>query len=67
MADYLGVDEKLVRDHFSKGPTERRQTTRGSQVPPYERLLLNSLLVSQAAREGVSPQLSENGRWWIAS
>ena len=59
VADYLGVDEKLVRDHFSKGPTAPRQTTRGSQVPPYERLLLNSLLVSQAAREGVIPQLSE--------
>lgn len=31
----------------------------GPQVPPYERLLLNSLLVSQAARDAVIPPLSE--------
>jgi DNA primase len=59
VADYLGVDEKLVRDHFSKGSAERRQVNRGPQVPPYERLLLNSLLASHAAREGVIPQLCE--------
>jgi DNA primase len=59
VADYLGVDEKLVRDHFSKGSGERRQVNRGPQVPPNERLLLNSLLASQAAREGVIPQLRE--------
>jgi DNA primase len=59
VADYLGVDEKLVRDHFSKGSTERRQVNQGPQVPPYERLLLNSLLASQAAREAVIPQLRE--------
>ena len=29
VADYLGVDEKLVRDHFSKGSAERRQASRG--------------------------------------
>jgi tetratricopeptide (TPR) repeat protein len=31
----------------------------GPQVPPYERLLLNSLLVSQVAREAAIPQLRE--------
>ena len=59
VADYLGVDEKLVRDHFSKGSTERRQVHHGPQVPPYERLLLNSLLASEVAREGVIPELRE--------
>ena len=58
VADYLGVDEKLVRDYFAKGSEERRQTIRSSQVPPYERLLLNALLVSQAARDAVIPDLS---------
>jgi len=58
VADYLGVDEKLVRDHFAKGSEERRQTVRAAVVPPYERLLLNSLLVSQAARDAVIPELS---------
>ena len=59
VADYLGVDEKLVRDHFSKGSAVERPVSRGPQVPPYERLLLNSLLASEAAREAVIPQLSE--------
>jgi DNA primase len=58
VADYLGVDEKLVRDYFAKGSEERRQTVRGAQVPPYEHLLLNSLLVSQAARDAVIPELN---------
>jgi DNA primase len=59
VADYLGVDEKLVRDYFAKGSEDRRQTNHGPQVPPYERLLLNSLLASEAARASVIPQLSE--------
>jgi DNA primase len=59
VADYLGVDEKLVRDHFSKGSAEQRQANRGPQVPPNERLLLNSLLGSQSAREAVVPELSQ--------
>ncbi len=59
VADYLGVDEKLVRDYFAKGSEERRQVNHGPQVPPYERLLLNSLLVSAGARASVIPQLSE--------
>jgi DNA primase len=59
VADYLGVDEKLVRDYFAKGSEERRQVSHSPQVPPYERLLLNSLLVSQAARDAVIPPLSE--------
>jgi DNA primase len=59
VADYLGVDEKLVRDYFAKGSEERRQVHHGPQVPPYERLLLNALLVSEGARSSVIPQLSE--------
>ena len=57
VAGYLGVDEKLVRDHFSKGVAERRQVSRGPHVPPNERLLLNSLLASEAARESAIPEL----------
>jgi DNA primase len=57
VANYLGVDEKLVRDHFSKGTAERRQVHRGPEVPPYERLLLNSLLASERARTEVIPEL----------
>ncbi len=59
VADYLGVDEKLVRDHFAKGSEERRQVNTGPKVPPYERLLLNSLLASREARAQVIPSLAE--------
>jgi DNA primase len=59
VADYLGVDEKLVRDYFAKGSQERRQVNQRPHVPAYERLLLNSLLGSEAAREAVVPQLRE--------
>lgn len=57
VADYLGVDEKLVRDHFSQGSAERRSVSRGPAVPPNERLLLNALLVSENARAEAIPQL----------
>jgi DNA primase len=46
VADYLGVDEKLVRDHFSKGAVEHPAPARRAVVPATERLLLNSLLAS---------------------
>ncbi|HLG94905.1 MAG TPA: DNA primase [Bryobacteraceae bacterium] len=58
VADYLGVDEKLVRDHFSQGSAERRTVSRGPVVPPNERLLLNALLVSETARQETIPHLS---------
>ncbi len=57
VANYLGVDEKLVRDYFSTGTAERRQASRGPGAPPNERLLLNSLLASEAARMEVIPHL----------
>jgi DNA primase len=59
VADYLGVDEKLIRDHFSKGSSAKEPAKRGPQVPPNERLLLNSLLASAAAREAVIPELRD--------
>jgi len=59
VADYLGVDEKLVRDHFSKGTAERRVVNRAPIVPPNERLLLNSLLGSERARADVVPALRD--------
>jgi DNA primase len=58
VADYLGVDEKLVRDHFSKGTAERPSTPRRPEVPPAERLLLHALLSSDTARAQTIPELS---------
>jgi DNA primase len=58
VADYLGVDEKLIRDHFSRGSTEREPAPRRPSIPPYERLLLHALLVSETAREETIPELS---------
>ena len=57
VADYLGVDEKLVRDHFSRGTAVQRGVSRGPVVPPNERLLLNALLASEDARAEAIPQL----------
>jgi len=58
VADYLGVDEKLVRDHFSKGSAERTAPVRRPAIPPAERLLLNALLASESARAQTIPELS---------
>lgn len=58
VADYLGVDEKLVRDHFSKGGAEHPAAPRRPSIPPAERLLLNALLASEAARAETIPELS---------
>ena len=59
VASYLGVDPKLVRDHFSTGQKERRPAEQGSSVPANEKLLLNSLLSSATARLRVIPELQE--------
>jgi hypothetical protein len=58
VADYLGVDEKLVRDHFSKGAVEHPVVARRAVMPATERLLLHSLLASEVARAQVIPELS---------
>ena len=58
VADYLGVDEKLVRDHFSKNAAERPAAPRRAEVPAAERLLLQSLLASEEARARAIPELS---------
>jgi DNA primase len=57
VADYLGVDGKLVREHFSQGVTERSNIQRRPEAPPNERLLLHSLLASEAARSLAIPEL----------
>jgi DNA primase len=59
VADYLGVDEKLIRDHFSKSSSTNEPSKRGPRVPPNERLLLNSLLASAGARDSVIPELRD--------
>lgn len=58
VADYLGVDEKLVRDHFSKGSPDRPAAPKRATLPAVERLLLQSLLTSEAARVQVIPELT---------
>ena len=58
VADYLGVDEKLVRDHFSKGTAARQSAPRRPEIPPAERLLLHALLASESARAQVIPELT---------
>jgi DNA primase len=59
VADYLGVDEKLVREHFSKGASDRSNIQRRPEVPPNERLLLHSLLASESARSLAIPELRD--------
>jgi DNA primase len=59
VANYLGVDEKLVRQHFSQGVKEQGPVHRRPDVPPTERLLLHSLLASQAARSLAIPELRD--------
>jgi len=57
VANYLGVDDKLVREHFSKGASETRSAPRRPEAPAIERLLLQSLLVSENARDVAIPEL----------
>jgi len=59
VADYLGVDEKLVREHFSKGTKEPSAAPRLPEAPPNERLLLHALLGSEAARSLTIPELRD--------
>jgi DNA primase len=59
VADYLGVDEKLVREHFSQGVKEQGNIQRRPETPPVERLLLHSLLASEAARSLAIPELRD--------
>jgi DNA primase len=59
VANYLGVDEKLVREHFSKGVKERSNIQRRPEAPPRERLLLHALLGSEAARSLTIPELRD--------
>jgi DNA primase len=59
VADYLGVDEKLVREHFSQGVKEQGNIQRRPEAPPVERLLLHSLLASEAARSLAIPELRD--------
>ena len=57
VADYLGVDQKLVREHFNQVPREQAAMSRRPEAPPTERLLLLSLLASEAARSLAIPEL----------
>ena len=57
VAHYLGVDEKLVREHFSKGSAPRETPPAHPVAPLEERLLIKSLMVSEAARMQAIPQL----------
>ena len=57
VADYLGVDDKLIREHFSQGVKEPSNVQRRPEAPPTERLLLHSLLASEEARSLAIPEL----------
>ena len=57
VADYLGVDDKLIRQHFSQGVKESANVQRRPEAPPTERLLLHSLLASEEARSLAIPEL----------
>ncbi len=59
VAGYLGVEEKLVRDYFSKSANDRQAARRGPEIPAVERLLLHSLLASETARMEAIPQLQD--------
>jgi DNA primase len=59
VANYLGVDDKLVREHFSHGEKERSNIQRRPEAPPLERLLLHALLASDAARSQAIPELRD--------
>jgi DNA primase len=58
VGDYLGVEEKLVRDYFSQGSSDRKTAPNRPVVPPNERLLLNALLMSETARDETIPDLA---------
>src|SRR5579864_8842504 len=57
VAHYLGVDEKLVREHFSKGSAPRETPPPRPVAPLEERLLLKSLIASEEARVQAIPHL----------
>jgi DNA primase len=60
VAGYLGIERGLVLDQFRKAAIDRRESApqnRTIEVPALEKLLLNALLVSAAARERVLPGL----------
>ena len=62
VAGYLGIERGLVLDQFRKAATDRREAApqhRTMEVNALEKLLLNALLVSAAARKQVLPRLLE--------
>ena len=64
LAGYLGVEPGLVLDQFKKAAADRRAPAAAapatSPVPALERMLVNALLSSEAARDEVLPQLPES-------
>ncbi len=62
VADYLGVDEKLVRDHFSKGSgraAHRRPGVRRCRLP--SGCCCNSLLASESRPGAGDPGIERAG------
>jgi DNA primase len=72
IAGYLGVEPGLVLDQFKRAAIERRADSGGRtqhapqgpqvrprpEIPPLERILLNALVSSNAARREILPRLS---------
>ena len=62
VAGYLGIERGLVLDQFRKAAADRREVTpqhQGTETHALEKLLVNALLVSAAARQQVLPRLLE--------
>lgn len=62
VAGYLGIDRGIVLDQFRRAAAHRGEKTpqqAGVDVPAVEKLLLNALLSSAAAREQVLPRVME--------
>ena len=60
VADYLGVDEKLVRDYFAKGSEERRHINQRPQVPPYERSVVEFAARERGGAGGRDPAITRD-------
>jgi DNA primase len=62
LADYLGVERALVLDQLKRAAADHRAPAAAKidrpSIPPLERMLLNALLSSEAAREEILPHLS---------
>jgi DNA primase len=63
LAEYLRLDKDLILDQFRKAATDRKSAapSRPREVlPDVEKILLDALIRSEAARQEILPQLAES-------